>query len=332
MEASAIRDYKPAFPLPEKRSASEHPILPTSTDTLPINVRRPNPYRKYTRKWFGHAWDTAVEAGRWPRVTYLGIGTILISVWIGVMYVFFFFIVSSMLKSLVSIRLYFAHLEVVFQRKNASQTNLHGNSLSDIKGLVCAKGTLRKFDPAERSLSKYIKCRSHCPTLIYISGVSWSLVLIDEDDKGQQILRDLGTNENNTVAFNIYRDVKVVLEDRPLPTGLVNDPEDPLMRIDNTTQPPIAVLGTHPWDSVDTDIDFTQAQPDDVWKQPLFAYPYDTWTGSIVLAMTVREAAISANLSNGFAFQIADAMLADSTREYAFHLLDSQGLLLFHLE
>jgi hypothetical protein len=151
-------------------------------------------------------------------------------------------------------------------------------------------------------------------------------VLIDEDDQGQQTLRDLGTNENNTVAFNLYRDVKVVLEDRPLPAGVVNDPQDPFMRIDNTTQPPIAVLGTHPWDSVDTSIDFTQAQPDEVWKQPLFAYPFDMWSGSIVLAMTVRDEAISANLSNGFVFQIADAMLADSTRECSIHLFDTCGL------
>jgi hypothetical protein len=139
--------------------------------------------------------------------------------------------------------------------------------------------------------------------------------MMDENDQGQQIISDLGTTNVTTVAFNIYRDVKAVLEDRPIPASVGLEPGDIIYRVDNITQPPIAVLGTHPWDSVDTDVDFVQAAPDNAWKQPLFAYPFDVWAGSVVLLATVREAAISSNLSNGFVFPVADAMLADSTRE-----------------
>ena len=47
--------------------------------------RRPNPHRKYSREWFDHAWDQAVEVGKWPRVTYAAVGLILVVVWIGIM-------------------------------------------------------------------------------------------------------------------------------------------------------------------------------------------------------------------------------------------------------
>jgi hypothetical protein len=50
----------------------------------------------------------------------------------------------------------------------------------------------------------------------YLLGISWSLVLTDEGSQGQQTLSDLGTKENNTVAFNIYRDVRAVPEERTI--------------------------------------------------------------------------------------------------------------------
>jgi hypothetical protein len=101
------------------------------------------------------------------------------------------------------------------------------------------------------------------------------------------------------------------------------------LRIDNTTLSPNAVLGTHPWDSVETDIDFTQAVADNAWKQPLFAYPFDKWSVSITLALASREEAIAANLSNGFAYPLIDASLSDSTCEFihfSFILFNIQDL------
>ncbi|PVG03781.1 hypothetical protein CPB86DRAFT_748230 [Serendipita vermifera] len=272
-----MTEYKPTYASYRGEDfPDQHPTVARSVKIDSENLRHPNPHRKYTKKWFGHAWDTAVEAGRWPRIIYLGFGLIVVGAWVGVM-------------------LWFAHQEVVFQRRNANQVNLRNQSIAQLSGQICAKGTLRKFDPDERSLR-----------------VSWSLLFIDVDSQGRQTLNDLGTTNDTTVAVNIYRDVRAVPEDRPVPAGINVDPQS-LLRIDNTTLPPIAVLGVHPWDSVDTTIDFTQAAPDDAWKQPLFAYPFDRWVGSIILAAADRESATAANLSNSFVFPLADAMLADST-------------------
>ncbi|PVG03770.1 hypothetical protein CPB86DRAFT_810345 [Serendipita vermifera] len=293
MEAPIIREYKPAFPEASSylggdmkqepkeygSTAAELPT-PANSSPKPSKFKRPNPHRKYSSKWWGHAWDKAVEVGRWPRVTYVAVGLVVVCAWIVVMLVF-------------------ANEEVKFQRRNSAPVALRGYSLDEIAGLFTYKGTLRKFDPVERSLR-----------------ISWSVLIIDEDDQGHQTLTDLGSTNETTVALNIYRDVKAVPEDRPINTTLlelIGMTQEQVYRIDNTTQPPIAVVGMHPWDSVDTDIDFTQASPDNAWRQPLFAYPFDRWAGSIVLASTVRRTSEAANLSNSFVFPVMDAMLADST-------------------
>jgi hypothetical protein len=84
-------------------------------------------------------------------------------------------------------------------------------------------------------------------------------------------LANFGTNVNNTVHLNIYRDVKAVPEDRT--SNVPNINMSGQYRVDNITEVPIAVLGAHPWDSVPTDIDFTQEISEDAWTQPLFGYP-----------------------------------------------------------
>ncbi|CAG7855032.1 SubName: Full=Uncharacterized protein {ECO:0000313/EMBL:CCA74385.1} [Serendipita indica DSM 11827] len=54
----------------------------------------------------------------------------------------------------------------------------------------------------------------------------------------------------------------------------------------------------HPFDSVDTNIDFNQAKEEDAFAQPLFAYPFDVWQGSIVFAITDRVVSDRLNLTN----------------------------------
>jgi hypothetical protein len=121
----------------------------------------------------------------------------------------------------------------------------------------------------------------------------------------------LGTDSSNTLHLNIYRDVKAVPEDRNSSKADVTG----VYRIDNITEVPIAVLGAHPWDSVTTQIDFAQAISDNAWAQPLFAYPLDRWTGSIVFAATDRDAAAAAGLNNSGIVSLSDAVLSDSTCE-----------------
>ncbi|CCA77444.1 hypothetical protein PIIN_11421, partial [Serendipita indica DSM 11827] len=120
--------------------------------------------------------------------------------------------------------------------------------------------------------------------------------------------------------WNLYRDVKAVPEDREANATILqqyNITQEQLQsiiyRVDNTTQPPIATLGMHPWDGVDTDIDFTQAKEEDPFAQPLFAYPFDVWQGSIVFALTDRRFSRTVNLTNSGVTSLYGAILSDST-------------------
>ncbi|KIM32286.1 hypothetical protein M408DRAFT_216321 [Serendipita vermifera MAFF 305830] len=233
------------------------------------SVPRPNPHRKFSKEWFNHAYKTAVEVGKWPRVAYVLLGLILICVWIGVM-------------------LAFANEEVKFERNNLEGISARGASRRDV-GATLIKGTLRQFDPDRRSLT-----------------VMWSLAYLAIDNK---TLLDYGTSKLDTFHLNLYRDVKAVPEDR---NSTIWNMEGEY-RVDNITEIPIAVLGAHPWDSVTTSIDFTQAVAENAWEQPLFGYPFDTWAGQIVFAMTDRDSAQETGLNNSFIVSITDAVLADST-------------------
>jgi hypothetical protein len=57
------------------------------------------------------------------------------------------------------------------------------------------------------------------------------------------------------------------------------------------------------------------ASQDNAWKQPLFAYPFDQWQGSINLAATDRLGAEEVGLPNTMVVELVDATLGDSTRE-----------------
>jgi hypothetical protein len=152
------------------------------------------------------------------------------------------------------------------------------------------QGTIVKFDTTERSLSKYLSSWATpidlLTNLLFISfssfaEINWALVMVDDNNK----LVPTGTNSTNNVAVGIWRDLGVVLEDRAVTntTGW-----NAVFRVDNVTQAPLGVVGRHPYDSIETDIDFGQQQPDagkkpNPWIQPSFGYPFDVWVGSIVL-------------------------------------------------
>ena len=146
---------------------------------------------------------------------------------------------------------------------------------------------------------------------MHFQAVSWSISYVDTDNK---TFLNFGTTPDNTVHLNIYRDVKAVPEDRNSSKVDVTD----VYRVDNITEVPIAVLGAHFWDDVTTEIDFEQAKSDDAWKQPLFGYPFDQWTGDIVFAATNRDDAVDAGLNNSFIVELSDAVLSDSTCEYQY--------------
>jgi hypothetical protein len=91
--------------------------------------RRFNPYRKFSRKWWGRAWDISVKAGKWPRIVYFSFGVILIIVWIVVM-------------------LTFANEEVKYERSNQAgnlsttgSTRLPGE-VRDVSLRMCSSPTI----------------------------------------------------------------------------------------------------------------------------------------------------------------------------------------------
>ena len=68
---------------------------------------------------------------------------------------------------------------------------------------------------------------------------------------------------------------------------------------------------------------------DSAWKQPEFAYPFDQWSGSIVLAATDRLSAEEAGLSNAMVVELSDVSLTDSAREFSIHYPDNIWLITF---
>jgi hypothetical protein len=119
------------------------------------------------------------------------------------------------------------------------------------------RGILRRFDPDARVLSKLILFATMPIFKIFYSAVSWSLVTVDSENNTVA----MGATNDTAHPFNIYRDVKAVPETRQSPISNVTFDPSEWYRIDNATAVPIAVLGLHDWDGVDTDIDFTQAEP-----------------------------------------------------------------------
>jgi hypothetical protein len=119
-------------------------------------------------------------------------------------------------------------------------------------------GILRQFDPDKRVLSKPMLFVIIPISEPFYSAVQWSLFTLDSDNK---TLVAMGATNATAYQFNIYRDVKSIPETRqsPFPDSTFN-PSD-WYRIDNVTAVPIAVLGQHDWDGVDTDIYLTQAEP-----------------------------------------------------------------------
>jgi hypothetical protein len=120
------------------------------------------------------------------------------------------------------------------------------------------RGSLKQFDPDARVLSKLMLFVVMPTSKLFHSAVSWALVTLDSDNV---TLVPMGGTINTSFPFNIYRDVKAVPEDRQSPFSNNTNNLSNAYRIDNVTVAPIAVLGQHAWDSVDTDIDFAQAVP-----------------------------------------------------------------------
>ena len=90
----------------------------------------------------------------------------------------------------------------------------------------------------------YVRRLALVPTIEILTdlfkAVSWSIAYVDMDNS---TLVDFGTNKNNTVHWNVYRDVKAVPEER---NSTIYDMTGQF-RVDNVTESPIGVLGSQFW-------------------------------------------------------------------------------------
>jgi hypothetical protein len=86
-----------------------------------------------------------------------------------------------------------------------------------------------------------------------------------------------GISPNTTFQIGIYRDQSLIPID---PSGAPIDYSQSGQtiadfRVANATAVPIAVVGTTPWDSFDTNIDLSQRDSSTALRQPGFGFPFD---------------------------------------------------------
>ncbi|CAG7855031.1 SubName: Full=Uncharacterized protein {ECO:0000313/EMBL:CCA74385.1} [Serendipita indica DSM 11827] len=150
----------------------------TAYDSEEKAGERPNPHRKYSKKWFDYARNRAVEVGRWPQVTYASIGIILIVVWVA---------------SCKHPRIVFAKSEVKAQGKTRITMGVKAGSVEGLQSSAFAQRTLKSLTPLSAT-SAYHGHSSTSTTLLalYIHQVK------------------LETGGKSTCT----RDVKAVPEDR----------------------------------------------------------------------------------------------------------------------
>ncbi|KAG8799084.1 hypothetical protein FRC16_005853 [Serendipita sp. 398] len=140
--------------------------------------------------------------------------------------------------------------------------------------------------------------------------VSWSL--IDSTNTENSTFYSAGDKFSVVRQWNLYRDAKAIPGLRTPNTDIPVINLYDLYCVDDPTLAPIATLGQHKFDSVITEIEFTCSKENDAFSQPLFGYPLDVWTGSIVLVLTDRITAEQAHSSNCFVLGIRGAFIRGS--------------------
>lgn len=204
----------------------------------------------------------------------------------------------------------------------------------------------------ECSITRYAYLQIHDLLLIKFIAVEWSGYWKENNDAEPE---PLANNFSTTYPLKIYRDVSTVLYkfgDLPDPattnttdtnatTPMTAENTDGVtypythgesgelfysqyvFRVDNATAPHVGVIGTHKWDSFDTEISFGPGDPQgSTFKQPLFGYPFDEWEGNIVFVATDHYFESYTNITGVGVFPLAGAVLTENTRQYIsiFHL------------
>ncbi|PVF92860.1 hypothetical protein CPB86DRAFT_819303 [Serendipita vermifera] len=256
----------------------------TEVDRFPSEEpQRPRPVRKYSGEWWRRYWNRAIIVGHLPRILYGTLGLVIVALWIGLSF-------------------YFAQNEIDW---NKSQQIKFAEHMRDSKteSAIALEGALKNFDPIARSLN-----------------VEWSGLWKDHGVEMDPVPLTNGTAPNTAWPFEVYRDTATTLWVSGPGNSYAND-GDLLYKIANASTPAIAVIGWTVDDSFNTDISFKQAsEGNDIFRQPLFAYPYDEWKGSISFTINDpwQDQFMGVNKSSVFA--PSGARLSDHALNWRFDL------------
>ncbi|KAL1717046.1 hypothetical protein EV715DRAFT_274517 [Schizophyllum commune] len=236
-------------PLHEQQpSAATVPLMKDMTESSSSPRPQANKPGLFSSRFTSTLRSYVPKSRRARRLVYVLVGIVIILLWIGMI-------------------LAFARFESKSERNNveagAQKYRGRGNSSGDEIWLL--QGALRKLDSEARTLT-----------------VQWSASQYIASNNSQVPL--LLSPEYYPDGVNMYRDIQAVI-DNDLTSNPVYNPNGYIFyQLDNTTAYPIGNVGLREWDSFDTDIDLTDVEGASVWRQPMRGYPFDRWTGSIVIA------------------------------------------------
>lgn len=243
------------------------------------------PIRNYSRQWWRFHWNQAVKVGLLPRLLYGCIGLCIIGLWVG-------------------LTVSFAGDETRWDEDQGLEFNrqLRGREKNNW-AVLALEGSLKNFDPIQRTLT-----------------VEWSGLWQDYDNPDMKpVALGNGTWPNIAWPMEIYRDTPTTV----WISGPSSYYDEGYLRykITNSSIHPIAVIGMTEDDSFDTTISFKQASPsNDIWKLPLFAYPYDEWQGSISFTTNDPISDRELGINKSHVIAPSGARLKDHTLNWRFNL------------
>lgn len=205
---------------------------------------------------------------------------------------FYYVLAITIIALWLVLVLRFRQDETTYQDTNDIHTNNYTNPYQDGTNTIVIwllQGTLQKFDPSERTLVVTWKLASAWPDLTnyrFINGVPTEIF------RDQSLIRErndvIERVKNNSTFLNEFN---AYLQSDPL-----------LMRVDDDTAEPIAVVGSHRYDSFTTDIYMGQLGYREVFQLPLLGYPFEKWIGNIVLVGSEQDFAQKYSAHHGFAW------------------------------
>ncbi|KAL1744574.1 hypothetical protein HDZ31DRAFT_63946 [Schizophyllum fasciatum] len=205
--------------------------------------------------------------------------------WPRVLYVF---IGVGIMAVWVGLILGFAHSQLKAEEKNSrGDSKNYEGKVSKGDEIWFLQGALRSLDTDKRSLT-----------------VQWTGFVYNDTTNQMDplVVSDL----DYPGGLNIYRDIQAYVD-----VNLTHETGSYYFMLDNATATPIGNIGWREWDSFDTDIDLVDATQS-VWTQPLRGYPFDKWSGSLVIASNNIGSSKEDNRTDAYAFSFDGVFLVDS--------------------